>query len=131
MIRKGLLIWFISTLLTSLIAGTISALMTGFVEPTSIIFLTVIIALLTVAFAKMIREELKRRKKFVIINTSLYAVGMLLGFLLLCAAETAHGWNGVGYAILCYIVMQGATIGSLIAWIGNSIYWHIQMKKAA
>ena len=131
MIRKGLLIWFISTLLTSLIAGTISALFFGYVEPISIIILMAVLVLLIVPFAKTIREELIRRKKFVIVNTSLYAAAMLLGILLCMAAETAQGWDGLGYAILCYIVMQGATIGSLIAWIGNSIYWHIQMKKAA
>ena len=131
MIRRGLLIWANTVLLTGFMVVAMGGSISGFVGPAAIIFSTMMIAVLTVTFIKMISEELKRRKRFVIINTSLYAVGMLLVFLLSIAAEYESGWDGLVYDILAVFLFVGAFVGSLIAWIGNSIYWNIRIKKEA
>lgn len=86
------------------------------------IIVTVILLLITVIpNKKMIPEECRRRKKFIIRNSLIYAAFTVAATALWIIGFHVNGWDGLGYTAFSLLLYAGSSIGQAIAWIVNSI----------
>lgn len=99
---------------------------------TMVIALTALLILLFgIPSCTMIPEEIERRKKFFIINTSVYAFIIVLGCIYMILSETSHSWDGLGYAIISLFLFFIGVLELLISWLVNSIVLKIKEKRKA
>ena len=86
-----------------------------------IIVTVTLLLIFTIPNRKMISEECRRRKKFIIRNSLIYAVFTLAATALWIIGVHVNGWDGLGYAFFSLLLYAGSSFGQAIAWLVNSI----------
>lgn len=76
-------------------------------------------------YHKMILEELRKRKKFIVITTTIYAIITVAACAFWIIAVHDNSWDALAYAGLSILIFAGGTISLLIAWLIYSVI----MKK--
>lgn len=93
---------------------------------TGMILHIIITVLLLLAFwlpnRKMIPAECRKRKRFVRINTTVYALIIAAAAAFWIAAEQNHNsWDGLGYACMSILLYIGGSLELLISWMISSV----------
>lgn len=89
-----------------------------------ILILTAVLLLLGIPFRKMIAEECRKRKAFVVPITLIY--GLLTAFASInwiLAVHNSNSWDGLGYAFMSMLLFLGGSLVLLIAWIIHSVVY--------
>lgn len=87
------------------------------------IVVTVILFLIfAIPNCKMIPEECRRRKRFIMKNCLIYA-GLTITAIIfwIIALHNQHNWDSLGYAFISLLLYAGGSVGQAIAWLVNSI----------
>lgn len=91
------------------------------------IITAVLLLILWIPNRKMIPAECRKRKRFFVISTSVYAVISAAACVLWIMAVHDRTWDALAYGFFSLVLYAGGGLGLLISWLVNSV----RLKKRA